>query len=70
MKVRFVNDANIVTEVGPETVFEKDDVQDLPIASAERWINRGIAVEFGGAQDPGAPKKKASNKKRASNKKK
>ncbi|TGY87350.1 hypothetical protein E5163_14880 [Marinicauda algicola] len=47
MKVRFTQTRVVADEhegTDRETRFEQDRVYDLPEASAERWIARGVAV--------------------------
>lgn len=65
MKIKFTADAVAILEKGPEKLFEQGDIQDIPTASADRWIRRGIAVAFDGEEKPAAKKvsKKAASKK-------
>lgn len=65
MKVKFVSDAIIRTEVGTEKLFSQGDVVDLNAASAERWIRRGVAADVTvvTAEDKPAPVTKKAKKK-------
>ena len=57
MKVKFLSDALVTTEVGQEQLFAAGDVQDLNACSAERWIRRGVAEEVAAQVTKTAKKK-------------
>ena len=65
MKVEFIVNAYerplASSEVDKKLLFAEGDIEELPIASAERWIRRGIAVVSIGKQTT----KKTGKKKRA-----
>lgn len=64
MKIKFISDAVITVEGKPQTLFEQNDVQDLNPNSAQRWIRRGVAVEY---TEPKVSKKRAAKSASSSN---
>lgn len=59
MFVKFLQDAEAITEKGSEILFQAGQESELSEASAERWIRRGIAV----IAEKKAPRKKRTTKK-------
>jgi len=60
MRVTFLEDAKIKVEGQTEVVFREGATEDLAVASALRWIRRGVAAEA--VVEP-TPKKATSRKK-------
>ncbi len=60
MRVKFLLDARATTENGPEVLLQAGQEADLPEASADRWIRRGVAKI---AAERPSKKKRAKKKK-------
>lgn len=48
LKVKFLEDRTVLDGLegtDKATVFKRGQVAELPLASAERWIQRGVAVQ-------------------------
>jgi hypothetical protein len=47
MKVKFIKDAVIHVDGLPKTMFDTGAEVELPDASGDRWLRRGVAVLLG-----------------------